>query len=159
MSEHSATIVWENASGAFASGRYSRAHTWTFDGGESVRAAASPFVVPLAFTDPSAVDPEEAFVAAVSSCHMLWFLDLARQAGFVVGRYCDTASGFMEPNADGNPWVARIVLRPEISWEAEVPDDETVSALHDRAHHNCYLANSIRSEVVLDNGTTRAADG
>ena len=145
---HTALIRW-NAGGAdFLGKRYSRAHTWTFDGGAVVPGSSSPLVVPLPMSDASAVDPEEAFVAALASCHMLWFLDLASRAGFAVERYEDAAEGHMGRNADGKLVVDVVTLRPRTRVAgARVPDTAELAALHHRAHEECFLANSVRCEI------------
>ena len=115
MSVHQASVIWQRAEGAkFVDNRYSRAHRWEFDGGAVVPASASPAVVPVPLSDPAGVDPEEAFVASLSSCHMLWFLFFAAKGGFIVDSYRDAAAGHMEKTAAGNQWMARVVLRPEI---------------------------------------------
>ena len=144
---YTATIKWTR-DGDFAKGRYSRQHSWEFDGGTVVPASASPTVVPLPFSSETAVDPEEAFVAAVSSCHMLWFLDLARQAGFEVGSYQDNAEGQMTTGPGAH--ISRIDLRPEITWIGSSPDPDKLAALHHEAHANCFIANSIKSKVVVN---------
>ncbi|MDJ0639488.1 MAG: OsmC family protein [Paracoccaceae bacterium] len=146
MRIHEATVKW-TVSGDFPKGQYDRAHDWHFDGGAVVRGAASPANVPGPYTDASAVDPEEALVAAVAACHMLWFLDLARRAGLKVASYTDAARGRM--TAGDRPWVDRIELSPEIAWEGDAPDEETLARLHHDAHENCFIANSIKSEVVV----------
>ena len=123
MAEHRATVRWEQAGGPFAKRQYSRAHTWSFDGGLAVPAAASPHAVPVQFTDPSGVDPEEAYVAAIASCHMLSFLPLAALAGFEVLRYEDEAVGRMAKNERGAWWVSEVDLHPRITWaEEKAPD-------------------------------------
>lgn len=147
MQTHHATIRW-NSDGDFAKGRYTRAHDWEFDGGAIVRASASPANVPLPFADASAVDPEEAFVAAVSSCHMLWFLDLARQAGFEVASYSDNSQGHMTTGRKAH--IARVDLHPKVTWAGSAPDDATLAELHHEAHDRCFIANSIKSEVVVN---------
>ena len=144
---HGARIVWK-AEGDFASGRYSRAHEWHFDGGAVVPASSSPSVVPLPFSNESAVDPEEAYVASLSSCHMLWFLDLARRAGFVVRRYEDDAKGQME-RVSGKLCISRVTLRPRVQWEM-APSKDREAALHHAAHEECFIANSVRTEIVID---------
>lgn len=147
---HSATIEWQRPEGAaFIDHRYSRAHRWSFDGGLAVAASSSPQVVRLPFSDPAALDPEEAFVAALASCHMLWFLDLAARAGLVVESYQDAARGFMARNAAGKEWVARVELAPVVRFAGTPPGAEALAALHHRAHEECYLANSVRTEVVV----------
>jgi len=148
VAAYTATVLWERAPDeAFCDNRYGRGHTWSFDGGVSFRASSSPHVVPR-FSDPAGVDPEEAFIASLSSCHMLTFLYLAAKRKLVVDRYEDTAEGFMEKNAAGRLWVARVVLRPSIAWGGSVPDAEVVDALHHAAHDECFIANSVLTEVV-----------
>lgn len=147
MHIYKATIRW-TCDGDFAKGRYSRAHDWEFDGGAVVPGSASPLIVPLPFSDAAAVDPEEAFVAAVSSCHMLWFLDIAKHAGFEIASYADTAKGRMTDGPD--PWIDRVDLTPEIVWTGEAPDVETIQKLHHKAHATCFIANSIKSEVIVN---------
>ena len=148
MAEHHATVRWEQAGGPFAKRQYSRAHTWSFDGGLTVPAAASPHAVPVQFTDESAVDPEEAYVAAIASCHMLSFLPLAALAGFEVLRYEDEAVGRMAKNERGKLWVSEVVLDPRIMWgEGKAPNAELLAELHHRAHDDCDIASSVRTEI------------
>ena len=145
---HTATIRWQRGDAPFVDKRYSRAHTWSFDGGLEVAASSSPQVVPLPMSDASAVDPEEAFVAALASCHMLWFLDIASRAGFCVDRYEDAADGRMGRNAAGKLVVDVVTLRPRTRFAGErVPDVATLAALHHEAHAECFLANSVRTEI------------
>lgn len=151
MSEYVATVEWKRNGAKFTDNRYSRAHSWRFDGGVTVPASSSPHVVPAPLSDPNGVDPEEAFVAAVSSCHMLWVLSLAAKEGFVVDRYSDNAVGFMEKNAQGKLAITRIVLRPKISFSGELkPSSGDVDALHHEAHDRCFIANSVRTEISID---------
>ena len=148
MSEHRATVRWEQAGGPFAKRQYSRAHSWSFDGGVTVPAAASPHAVPVQFTDPAGVDPEEAFVAAIASCHLLSFLPLAALAGFEVLRYEDEAVGRMEKNEQGRTGWPRWSSRRGSGWaEGKAPDAARLAELHHRAHDDCYIANSVRTEV------------
>ncbi len=145
---HAVTVEWRREGAVFTDHRYSRAHRWIFDGGAVVAASSSPQVVRLPFSDPAGVDPEEAYVAALSSCHMLWFLDLAARRGCTVDRYRDEAEGHMEKNPAGKDWIARVVLRPMVEFSGLVaPDDATVDALHHAAHAECFIANSVRTEV------------
>ena len=154
MSEHRATVRWEQAGGPFAKRQYSRAHTWSFDGGVTVPAAASPHAVPIQFTDASAVDPEEAYIAAIASCHLLSFLPLAALAGFEVLRYEDEAVGRMAKNERGQYWVAEVELAPRITWaEGKAPDAAREAELHHRAHDDCYIANSVRTEIRVRAGS------
>ena len=151
MSTHHASIVWTRAEGAaFKDNRYSRAHRWEFDGGAVVPASSSPAVVPLPLSDPAGVDPEEAFVASLSSCHMLWVLFFAAKGGFVVDSYRDAAEGHKEKTADGSQWMARVVLRPEIRFSGAAPDAATLAAMHDKAHHACFIANSVKTVVTVE---------
>ena len=145
---HTATIRWQLGDADFLGKRYSRAHTWTFDGGVVVPASSSPHVVPLPMSDAGAVDPEEAFVAALSSCHMLWFLDIASRAGYAVHSYEDAAAGHMGRNAAGKLVVDVVTLRPRARFAgARVPDAAALAALHHTAHEECFLANSVRCEI------------
>jgi organic hydroperoxide reductase OsmC/OhrA len=149
MADYTATVDWRS-DGGFRDGRYSRAHSWRFDGGAVVPASASPHVVPAPMSDPAGVDPEEALVASVSSCHMLWFLHLARDSGFDVAGYRDEARGRMGRDDRGRMAMSRIVLRPEIEFLGEAPDAEALARLHHEAHERCFIANSLRTEIVVD---------
>ncbi len=153
-----ADVTWR-CSGDFAANAYSRGHDWSFDGGITVPASASPSVVPLPNSVEAAVDPEEAFVAAISSCHMLWFLDLARRDGLLVERYSDRAEGVMERVGPGKMAVTRVVLRPEIVLAGDtLPDAGRLEALHEKAHEACFIANSVKSEIVVEAGPATLAD-
>ena len=149
MSLHQASVIWERAEGAkFVDNRYSRGHRWEFDGGAVVPASASPAVVPVPLSDPAGVDPEEAFVASLSSCHMLWFLTMAVKRKFIVDRYFDAASGVMEKNAEGRLAMTVVTLRPEVSFSGEnLPTREQIEHMHHRAHEECFIANSVKTEV------------
>jgi organic hydroperoxide reductase OsmC/OhrA len=148
MAEHSAEILWQRGEQSFLDNRYSRAHSWCFDGGLEVPASSSPQVVPLPWSDAGAVDPEEAFVASLSSCHMLWFLSLAAQQGFQVERYHDQALGVMAKNAEGRLAMTEVLLRPQVDFGGErQPDSEQLHALHHQAHETCFIANSVKTEV------------
>ena len=150
MSEHTASISWKRTSPDFLKGKYSREHTWTFDGGFSMPASPSPSVVPVPYSNPAHVDPEEAFVASISSCHMLTFVYLAGRQGFQVESYDDAAVGVMTKNEKGVPWMSRVTLNPKIVYSGEkkpTPADE--EHLHHLAHEQCYIANSVKTEVVV----------
>ena len=148
MSDHLATISWQRNDADFLDDRYSRAHRWLFDGGIEVMASSSPQVVPLPMSDAAAVDPEEAFVASLSSCHMLWFLSIARKRGFVVECYRDEAVGVMGKNASGKLSMTLVTLRPLIDFVGEKqPDHTQLDALHEAAHAQCFIANSVLTEV------------
>lgn len=131
------------------SGRYSRRYEMRFDGGAAAPGAPSPEIVPEPWTDPAAIDPEEAFVSAVASCHMLWFLDFARRDGWTANAYEDRAVGEMTKNEAGELWISRIALRPVIDW-ARGPDAAGEAALHDKAHHACFIANSVKTEIIVE---------
>ena len=151
MSSYTATIRWsrDDADG-FAKGQYSRAHEWAFDGGAVVPASASPHVVPAPWSDAAGVDPEEAFVASLSSCHMLFFLDFARRGGWVIDAYVDEAEGVLEKGADGKIAMTRVTLRPRIEWAGEAPDQAAIADLHHRAHEACFIANSVTTKVTVE---------
>lgn len=149
MSSHGAVVEWSLRPGDdFAAGHYSRAHALRFDGGASLAGSSSPSVVPD-WSDPAAVDPEEMLVASLSSCHMLWFLDVARRAGLVVERYRDAADGEMG-KIDGRVAVSKVTLRPLVTFADPRPDVAQVEALHHKAHTLCFIANSVRTDVVVE---------
>lgn len=151
MSEHKATIHWTCTSPDFLKGRYSREHTWAFDGGLTVPASPSPQVVPKPWSNPANVDPEEALVAAVSSCHMLTYLWLASKAGFQIDSYTDEAVGVMTKNAAGVPWISAITLHVRIVYRGDklpAPADE--DRLHHAAHEQCVIAQSVKTAVTVE---------
>jgi organic hydroperoxide reductase OsmC/OhrA len=151
MSEHGASLRWERGDGEFVRQRYSRVHAWQFDGGAAVRASASPLVVRPPFSDPAGVDPEEAFVASLASCHLLWFLSLASDAGFVVDRYEDEASGTLAKNAEKKLAITQVVLRPRVIFSGDRrPSPDEISELHHQAHERCFIANSVRTEISIE---------
>jgi len=152
MSTHHATVAWALPGGVdFAKGRYSRLHTLEFEGGIVVPGSASPSVVPAPWSSAEAVDPEAAFTAALSACHMLTFLDLARRAGFTITAYRDDAEGTLSRVSRGKMAVTRVVLRPDIAWSGEkTPTAEELAALHHDAHDLCFIANSVTTEVVVE---------
>jgi len=153
MAKHRAVVEWALTDAApedFLKGRYSRGHTVTFEGGHEVPATASRHVVGNRWAVEGAVDPEEMLVAALSNCHMLTFLHVAREAGFVVTRYRDAAEGVMEKNAEGRMAVTRVALRPEITWAGPEPSPAELDHLHHEAHEQCFIANSVTTEVVVE---------
>lgn len=151
MHQYEATVSWQRGEQKFSDNRYSRGHEWIFDGGAQVPASSSPLSVPLPMSVAANVDPEEALVAATSSCHMLFFLSFAGKAGFVVDDYVDRAVGVMEKNAEGKVAITRITLRPAIVFSgARQPTAIELDALHHDAHTHCYIANSIKAEVVVE---------
>jgi organic hydroperoxide reductase OsmC/OhrA len=148
--QYRATVKWKRDGSAFTDQRYSRGHSWSFDGGVTVPASSSPLSVRLPYSVAEAVDPEEALVAALSSCHMLTFLYVAAKQGFVVEEYTDDAVGEMTKNEHGKMWVSRVVLAPAIAFTGEKrPSPEQLDELHHLAHEECYIANSVKSEVVV----------
>ena len=151
MSTHGCTVAWHRGGAVFTDQKYSRAHEWRFDGGAVVGASSSPHSVRVPWSDPSAVDPEEALVAAVSSCHMLWFLSLAAQAGYVVDSYVDAPEGRMGRFADGHRGITEIVLRPRVLLAGGLAADaDAIDALHHAAHEHCDIAHSVRGEVRVE---------
>lgn len=151
MSTHTTTVRWQRDEADFAAGHYSRRHEWRFDGGTVVAASPSPAVVPAPWSDAAAVDPEEAFVAAISSCHMLWFLSLAAGRGHVVDRYEDEAVGTLARIAPGRQAITEVVLRPRIGYaEGRAPDAAAEAALHEVAHERCFIANSVRTTIRVE---------
>jgi organic hydroperoxide reductase OsmC/OhrA len=152
MTTYTATIRWSrNGAEGFAKGQYSRAHEWAFDGGAVVPASASPHIVPAPWSDAAGVDPEEAFIASLSSCHMLFFVDFARRGGFVVDDYVDEAEGVLEKRSDGKLAMTRVTLHPRVEFSGEKrPSDADIADLHHRAHEACFIANSVTTEVKVE---------
>jgi organic hydroperoxide reductase OsmC/OhrA len=151
VSTYTATIRWTRDPGTdFPKGQYSRAHEWAFDGGAVVPASPSPHVVPAPWSDRAGVDPEEAFVASLSSCHMLFFVDFARRAGFVVDSYVDEADGELGKRDDGRTAMTRVTLHPRVTWGGDEPDEAAIAELHHKAHEACFIANSVTSEVRIE---------
>jgi organic hydroperoxide reductase OsmC/OhrA len=148
MSTYTATILWTRAGAKFTDNRYSRAHRWQFDGGVDVPASSSPHVVRVPLSDPAAVDPEEAFVASLASCHMLFFLSFAAREGFCVDAYTDEAIGTLAPDANGRVSMTEVTLRPLVNFSGEPqPDPAQLERLHHEAHEACYIASSVRTLV------------
>lgn len=147
--EYIAEITWISDGSPFVEGKYSRAHRWSFDGGVEVEASASPSVVPLPYSREDAVDPEEAYVAAISSCHMLTFLYLASKKGISILSYRDRAVGVMEATTGGKLAVTLVTLRPEIVYGENIPNQAEITSLHHSAHEECFIANSIKTEVKI----------
>jgi organic hydroperoxide reductase OsmC/OhrA len=149
MSEHKATVKWTLSSGEFLKGTYSREHTWTFDGGVTVPASSSPSAVKVPYSNPANVDPEEAFVASISSCHMLTFLYVAARKGIEITSYEDEAVGVLTKNERGIPWVSSVVLHPRIVYTGAPPSPEVLEELHHKAHEGCFIANSVKTEISV----------
>ena len=151
MATYTATVAWERGAAKFTDNRYPRAHRWTFDGGAVVPASSSPHVVPVPLSDAAAVDPEEAFIASLSSCHMLYFLFFAAKRGFVIDSYVDQAVGHMGKNEEGRTAMTSVVLKPQIQFSGgKMPTTTELKEMHDQAHHECYIANSVRTVVTVE---------
>lgn len=147
--EYFAKIIWKSDGTKFIEGKYSRAHSWKFDGGIEVVASSSPHVVPLPYSNEYAVDPEEAFVASLSSCHMLWFLSIAARKGFEIASYIDEASGVMGKNEIGKIAMLSVILKPKVIFSGSIfPSREAVENMHEEAHSECFIASSVKTEVV-----------
>ena len=148
MTNHTAEVLWSRSGERFVDGRYSRRHRLRFDGGVEVAGSSSPHVVPLPYSAEDAVDPEEVFVASLSACHMLWFLSIAAEAKYVVDRYHDLAEGTMAEDAAGRQMIAVVTLRPAVAFSGDRrPSAEELAQLHHRAHAQCFIANSVKTEV------------
>lgn len=147
MSNYTATTSWRRDGATFTDRKYSRLHRWTFDGGAVVPGSSSPHVVRVPLSDAAAVDPEEAFLASLSSCHLLWFLDLACRQGWVVDSYDDEVVGVMGKNEHGKVAMLSVTLRPKAVFVGRQPTAEELNALHHQAHEECYIASSVKSEV------------
>ena len=151
MSTYTATVSWTRGTQAYTDGKYSRAHKWRFDGGVEVPGSSSPHVVRPPLSEVAAVDPEEAFVASLSSCHMLFFLDFARRGGFVLDSYEDNAEGVLAKGADGRMAMTVVTLRPRVVFSGEKrPAREEIDDLHHRSHEACFIANSVKTEVRVE---------
>jgi len=150
VSSYTATVCWQRGDQDFLDNAYSRAHEWSFDGGLTVPASASPGIVPLPMSVAENVDPEEAFVASLSSCHMLFFLSLAQRRKIVVDRYIDEAVGYLAKDNDGRMAMTKVVLRPQCVYAGDTPDRAAVEKMHHKAHELCFIANSVTSEVVTE---------
>lgn len=148
MSQHSADILWQRGDQDFLGNKYSRRHLIRFDGGAEWLGSSSPHVVPVPLSDPAGVDPEEAFVASLSSCHMLWFLSIAAERGFCVDRYSDQAIGQMGRCAAGKIVITVVTLRPDVRFSGEkLPSHAQIEAMHHAAHDQCFIANSVKTDV------------
>lgn len=151
MSEYNTVVEWSRDGGAFTDGRYSRGHRWLFDGGVEVPASSSPSVVPLPLSVAAAVDPEEAFVASLSSCHMLVFLSIAAKRGFVVDSYRDEAVGLLAKDSSGKLAMTRVTLRPQIEFSGEKrPTADELAAMHHESHEQCFIASSVKTDVRVE---------
>jgi len=154
MSQHVVKVVWKRGRGErYVDNHYSRGHSWVFDGGITVPASSSPHVVPVPYSVENHVDPEEAFVAALSSCHMLFFLAVAAKRKFVVDAYVDNAIGTMEKNADGKLSMTQVILRPQVTFTGQLrPSKAQIEEMHHQSHDQCFIANSVKTEVTTQIG-------
>ena len=152
MSQYNAKISWRRAEEEdFIRSEYSRAHQWSFDGGVTVPASSSPHIVPIPYSVEANVDPEEAYVASISSCHMLFFLSIAAKRRFVIDEYIDNAVGIMAQDDSGRLAITKVILRPQISFSGDKqPSAEQIKKLHHQSHDQCFIANSVRSEIVIE---------
>ena len=150
MSDYSVTVIWNRKSEeSFIDNKYSRGHNWKFDGGVSVPASSSPHIVPLPYSIEANVDPEEAFVASLSSCHMLFFLSIAAKRKYIIDSYADKAIGVMDTDSDGRLSMTIVTLRPKVTFAGErQPSFEQIEKMHHQSHEQCFIANSVKTEVV-----------
>lgn len=149
LSTYTANVIWKRNNQAFIDNKYSRAHTWVFDGGCEVPASPSPHIVPLPYSVEENVDPEEAYVASLSSCHMLFFLSVAAKKKLLVDSYNDDAKGVLEENSDGLLAMTRVILNPQIIYSDRQPSDEEPRKMHHLAHQQCFLANSVKTVITV----------
>ncbi|EDL52417.1 OsmC family protein [Vibrio barjaei] len=152
MSEHYAQVSWKRKQDeVFSDNNYSRGHVWEFDGGLTVPASPSPHVVPLPLSIEENIDPEEAYIAALSSCHMLVFLSIAAKRKYVIDSYIDKAVGILAENEAGRMAVTKVILRPDVVFSGErVPTREQLEKMHHLSHENCFIANSVKTEIVTE---------
>ena len=152
MSEYTAQICWRRGQNeAYIDNQYSRGHEWSFDGGLTIPASSSPHVVPLPHSVDANVDPEEAFVASISSCHMLFFLSIAAKRKFVIDEYVDDAVGVMEKDSDGKMSMTKVTLRPKTTFSGEnQPAPKQIEQMHHQSHEQCFIANSVKTEVITE---------
>jgi organic hydroperoxide reductase OsmC/OhrA len=151
VATYTADVLWTRGEQAFVDNRYSRRHTITFDGGAELQGSSSPHVVPVPYSDPAAVDPEELLVAALSNCHMLWFLSIAAKRRFRVDRYADSASGSMARNTQGKEYLASVTLRPRVAFSGDhLPSSDEIRRMHHDAHDECYIANSVLTTIHVE---------
>lgn len=147
---YTAETIWERGDQIFSDDRYSRKHTLRFDGGISIAGSSSPLVVPVPYSEPNAVDPEESLVSSISSCHMLWFLSVAAKKGFIVDRYHDSAVGVMKPNERKKYWVSSVTLQPKVIFSGpKIPSAADIEEMHHEAHDECFIANSVKTDIQV----------
>lgn len=157
MSEYNATINWTRDGQTFTDNKYSRVHQWSFDSGQVIHASASPNVVHTPYADPSAVDPEEAFVASLSSCHMLWFLSIAAKQGFVIDQYVDQAEGVLAKNTSGKQAITQVTLFPRVAYGKKSLTPEEDRQIHQQASERCFIANSVKTNINIEPSIEKAS--
>jgi organic hydroperoxide reductase OsmC/OhrA len=158
MAKYIATISWSRNGQSFINSKYKRVHQWEFDSGQTIRASASPNIVPTPLSDPSAVDPEEAFVASLSSCHMLWFLSIAAKAGFVIEQYIDKATGILSKDKHDKQAITQVTLYPHVTYKySAAPSDEEHQNIHKLADEKCFIANSVKTNVEIESSMSKKA--
>ena len=151
MSKYITTVSWSRDGQSFTDNQYKRSHQWEFDSGQTIRASASPDIVPTPLSDSMAIDPEEAFVAALSSCHMLWFLSIAAETGFVVEQYVDKATGILSKDKDGEQAITKVTLFPHVTYKkASAPSSEEHRNIHKHADEKCFISNSVKTKVEIE---------
>ncbi len=156
MAKYIATISWSRDSQPFIDSKYKRVHQWKFDSGQTIRASASPNIVPTPLSDPSAVDPEEAFVASLSSCHMLWFLSIVAKAGFVVEQYIDKATGILSEDEHGKQAITQVTLFPHVIYKnGDAPSTEEHHNIHEHADKKCFISNSVKTNVEIESSMSK----
>jgi organic hydroperoxide reductase OsmC/OhrA len=155
-----ATINWAKSPGeTFADSKYSRVHQWKFDGGMQFNASSSPHIVPVPMSDPACIDPEEAFIASIASCHMLFFLSFCAKRKYVVTHYEDHAEGILDKGDDGRMQMVSVTLHPVIKFEDDnVPSNDTITLLHELAHNNCFIASSVKTEIRISHKDTKLTE-
>ena len=153
-----ATIHWTKSPVEnFVDSKYSRVHQWEFDGGMQFNASSSPHIVPVPMSDPGFIDPEEAFVASIASCHMLFFLSFCAKRKYIVSHYEDNAEGILEKAGDGRMQMTTVTLHPVIRFEGDTPPDDIIILLHELAHNNCFIANSVKTDIKIYHKDTESA--
>ena len=155
--KYTATINWTKSPAEnFEDGKYSRVHQWIFDGGMQFNASSSPHIVPVPMSDASFIDPEEAFVASIASCHMLFFLSFCAKRKYIVTHYEDSAEGILDKADDGRMQMTNVTLHPVVKFEGESPSEDTVLLLHEMAHNNCFIANSVKTKINISHKVSEA---
>ena len=148
-SQYNATVVWQRGTHKFTDNKYSRAHQWVFSSGTNIAASSSPHIVPLPYSVEENVDPEEAFVASLSSCHMLFYLSIAAKKKLIIDSYEDRASGTLKKNEEGKLAMTKVVLDPKITYSGDTLSKEQEAEIHHLAHEACFIANSVKTIIEI----------